>query len=86
ALGEPITAETRVLRAEVVHAVREEMAVKLSDVVRRRTELGSGEHPGKAALHECAALMAEELGWSKERMRDEIRETGEIYNVTEENG
>ena len=48
--------------AEVVHAVRDEMALKLTDVVLRRTQLGTEEHPGESALKECADLMGLELG------------------------
>jgi len=61
-----------VLKAEVVHAVREEMAQRLGDVVFRRTELGTAGHPGREALRACAALMAEELGWDASRMDREL--------------
>jgi glycerol-3-phosphate dehydrogenase len=61
-----------VLKAEVVHAVREEMAERLGDVVFRRTDLGTGGHPGDAALQACARLMASELGWDGKRTSEEI--------------
>jgi glycerol-3-phosphate dehydrogenase len=63
-----------VLKAEVVHAVREEMAEKIGDVVFRRTDFGTGGHPGEEALQECGRLMASELGWDEDRVREEIRE------------
>ena len=63
-----------VLEAEVVHAVREEMAETLADVVFRRTDLGTGGHPGEEALQACARLMASESGWDENRVRDEINE------------
>ncbi|HEY8518640.1 MAG TPA: glycerol-3-phosphate dehydrogenase/oxidase [Gammaproteobacteria bacterium] len=59
-------------RAELVHAVREEMAVRLSDVVFRRTDLGTGSHPGRRALEEAAAIVGRELGWDAERRNAEI--------------
>jgi glycerol-3-phosphate dehydrogenase len=62
------------LAAEVVHAVRDEMAVRLTDVLFRRTELGTGQLPESQALEECAALMSAELGWSPERTSAEIAE------------
>ncbi len=68
-----------VLRAEVIHAVRSEMAVKLADVVCRRTDLGTGEYPGEAALGTCAQLMARELGWDARRMEAEIEEVRRLY-------
>lgn len=65
---------SHVLLAEVVHAVWEEMAVKLGDVVFRRTELASGSDPGAPALESCATTMASELGWDEIRVEEEIRE------------
>jgi glycerol-3-phosphate dehydrogenase len=77
AAGEPCLAGTlgasHVLKAEVAHAVRREMAVKLGDVVWRRTNLGAGGPPGQRELRECAALMAAELGWDAARTRAEIQ-------------
>ena len=46
--------ESRVIGAEVIHAVREEMAQKLEDVVFRRTDLGTGAYPGESSLRACA--------------------------------
>ena len=67
-------ANTKVLRAEIIHAVREEMAEKLGDVVFRRTDLGTGCHPGEDALQECARLMASESGWDEDRAKKETDE------------
>jgi glycerol-3-phosphate dehydrogenase len=66
---------TDVLAAEVAHAVRREMAVRLTDVVCRRTELGTESAPAAEALERCAAIMAREAGWSDERRAREIEET-----------
>ena len=61
-----------VIKAEVVHAVREEMAMKLGDVVFRRTDLGTGDYPGESALRSCADLMASELDWKETRVEQEM--------------
>jgi glycerol-3-phosphate dehydrogenase len=61
--------------AEVTHAVREEMAVHLTDVVFRRTELGSASHPGAPALEQAARHMQGLLRWSNARREEEIRMT-----------
>lgn len=66
--------ESKVIEGEVIHAVREEMAQKLGDVVFRRTDLGTGEHPGETALQRCAHLMASELGWNEGRVQEELDE------------
>ena len=69
---ERLGAASPVIRAEVIHAVREEMAVKMTDVVFRRTELGLFGHPGEEALADCAGLIAAETGWSASRVESEI--------------
>jgi glycerol-3-phosphate dehydrogenase len=56
-----------VSHAEVVHAIRNEMASTLNDIVFRRTELGTAAQPPPAALVEVQDLMSRELNWSKER-------------------
>ncbi|MGB2717119.1 MAG: glycerol-3-phosphate dehydrogenase/oxidase [Vicinamibacterales bacterium] len=66
-LGAPLSSACRVTRAEVVYSVREEMAIHLSDVLLRRTEAGTGGHPGEAAIQAAAEVMANELGWSASR-------------------
>jgi glycerol-3-phosphate dehydrogenase len=63
------------LVAEVTHAVRENMAVHLDDVVLRRTNLGSGSHPGVAAIEQAADRMQELLGWSEQRRHEEVAAT-----------
>lgn len=68
-----------VIGAQVVHAVRSESAVKLSDVVMRRTDLGSKGHPGREALEYCGRLMGSELGWNEDRIREEIKETEALF-------
>jgi glycerol-3-phosphate dehydrogenase len=56
------------------HAVREEMAIRLSDVVLRRTDLGTGGPPSPADLEAAARAMAEALAWDEAKLRAE-RET-----------
>jgi glycerol-3-phosphate dehydrogenase len=64
--GQPTTA------AEVRHAVREEMAHALTDIVLRRTPLGTFGNPGRAVLEACAAIAGEELGWDAAARQREI--------------
>ena len=80
--GEPlgrIPGSDEVLRAEVLHGVREEMALNLADVVFRRTDLGSAGHPGGEALVETASLMARELGWNDAKREAEIAAVNRMY-------
>lgn len=62
---------TDVTFAEIAWALREEMAQTLSDIVFRRTELGTGGHPGDAALNDVAMFVQQVRGWSLRRMIDE---------------
>lgn len=78
-LGDPVCADSPVLKAEIVHAIREEMAMTLSDIVRRRTELGPFESPGKEALRTTAAVAARELNWSPERQEAELTQLMNTY-------
>jgi glycerol-3-phosphate dehydrogenase len=71
--------ESKVIKAEVVHAVRDEMAQKLSDVVFRRTDLGTGGHPGEEALRTCADLMAAQLEWGQSRLERELDEVRAVF-------
>ncbi|MGH8607812.1 MAG: glycerol-3-phosphate dehydrogenase C-terminal domain-containing protein [Gammaproteobacteria bacterium] len=68
-----------IIKAEVLHAVREEMALHLSDVILRRTELGSVGHPGLAILTAAASIMAKELNWTKTDVANEISAVEDIY-------
>ncbi|HEX3672905.1 MAG TPA: glycerol-3-phosphate dehydrogenase/oxidase [Rhizomicrobium sp.] len=65
-------APTGDIGAQVLFAMREEMAMSLSDVVMRRTGIGQLGDPGDAALQSTAALMAQELGWDDARRAREI--------------
>ena len=79
-LGEPDCARAgRRSGAEVVHVIRHEMAVRLTDIVVRRTALGSSGHPGADAVLGCGRIAAEELGWSPERLEQEIAAVEAVY-------
>lgn len=75
-----ITPGSPVLRAEVVHAVRHEMACTLTDVVVRRTPLGDAGHPGSVVARTCAEILCRELPWTPERLSDEIDSLRAFYD------
>ena len=78
-LGRAMDPAGETLAGEVVHAIRSEMAMRLSDVVFRRTGLGSKGHPGGEVLRACASLMAGELGWNNDRKGREVAEVEERF-------
>jgi glycerol-3-phosphate dehydrogenase len=73
-LARPLAAGCPVAAAEVIYAVRYEMAASVADFVWRRTAL-SWRHPrcAGAAAAAAARLMAAELGWDRPREQSELR-------------
>ena len=70
ALGRTV-GDTDTPAVSVVHAVRDEMAQTLADVVLRRTDLGTAGVADDAGLRACAELLAAELGWDPARIAQE---------------
>jgi len=66
--------------AEVIHAIRHEMACTLADIAIRRTTLGAGGHPGGPILTAMAQIAGTELGWTDTRQKDEIAAVGHLYD------
>ena len=58
--------------AQLHHAVREELAVSLQDVLLRRTGIGQSRCQGLDCAEPIAARMAELGGWSKRRIDAEL--------------
>jgi glycerol-3-phosphate dehydrogenase len=80
-LAEPLGRQCQVTGAEILHAVRHECAVKLSDALIRRTDAGSAGHPGRDAVERAAAIMSAQMGWDEHRMRQEIAEVEGFYRL-----
>lgn len=78
-MGARLADDPPVVAAQVVWAVRNEMAMTLADVVRRRTALGATGHPGAQVAARVAQVMAAELGWSAERVKEELHSLDHAY-------
>lgn len=74
-----IAVDSPVIEGEAIYAVREAAAVRLGDVVFRRTPLGSAGDPGEEAIARCALVMARECGWSDARRAEEIALVRECF-------
>ena len=70
-----------VIGAELVWAVRKEMALTLCDAVLRRTPLGALGYPGDAGAQRAAQIVGGELGWPAQRTSDEIDVLRRFYAV-----
>jgi glycerol-3-phosphate dehydrogenase len=67
--------------AEVIHAIRAEMACTLADIVVRRTELGAAGNPGAEVARAAGQVAAEELNWDVERLNREMAAVEAIYRL-----
>ena len=68
--------------AEVIHAIRNEMACTLADIVIRRTEAGSDGYPGEPLVMAMAAIAAGALGWDDHRREREIGAVRDFFRVS----
>ena len=66
--------QRRILAAEAVFAVREEMAVTLIDIVHRRMMTGLDADQGKETAQDIAGLAAGELGWSDAERKQQLEQ------------
>ncbi len=80
-LREPVADGVATVGAEVIYAIETEMAMTLSDIVVRRTAMGSAGHPGRDAVEGVARIAASRLGWDAARIEEEVRSLDEFYAV-----
>ncbi|MDZ7724142.1 MAG: glycerol-3-phosphate dehydrogenase/oxidase [candidate division KSB1 bacterium] len=73
----PLSSATAVTPAEILYGVRREMAVHLTDIVLRRTALGSSGCPKDSLLQKIADIAGDELGWSEQTRNTEINRVKE---------
>ncbi|HET8833528.1 MAG TPA: FAD-dependent oxidoreductase [Gemmatimonadales bacterium] len=71
-IDRPEDADGGPIRAQIDRAIREEMAVRLSDVIFRRTSLGLQLPPTRGVVVDVARIVADALGWTPAREADEI--------------
>ena len=58
--------------AQVIYAIKEEMACTLTDILLRRTGIGTLGNPGSRVLGTIAEITAKELNWSTTRIDREL--------------
>ena len=72
-LHKAIDVDGSVLAAEVVFAIREEVARTLVDIVHRRLMIGLRADQGRPLYEMLAAIAADEFNWSESERFDELR-------------
>jgi glycerol-3-phosphate dehydrogenase len=68
----PILPDRPFIRAEVIYAVRYEMAIRVADYLIRRSIFGRLRERGLKAAPVVAALMAKEMAWDENRQKEEV--------------
>lgn len=68
-LAESVDGESLAIGAEVVFAVREELAQTFEDILVRRTMVGRNSRLGLDALDAVAGIAKSHLGWSADRIK-----------------
>ena len=76
---QPVCADQDVLKVEIYYGIRCEMATQLTDILLRRTELGSAGCPDDDCIAQCAKIMAQELGWDENERQQQINAAIEFY-------
>ena len=69
------------IMAEVAYAVKHEMARTLSDIVLRRTGIGTLGNPGRRLLAKIAFYAGSELGWKTDRIITELDTLARHYSL-----
>ncbi len=58
--------------AQALYAIQNEMACTLTDILLRRTGIGTLGNPGSRVLETIAEMASKELKWSAERIDSEL--------------
>jgi glycerol-3-phosphate dehydrogenase len=80
-LATRVVPDLPVVLAQVAYAARAEMAVRLTDVVLRRTQLYLSRALDRSALAACAATLARELRWSTKETGAQLDEAARVLTA-----
>ncbi|MFA5399483.1 MAG: glycerol-3-phosphate dehydrogenase/oxidase [Dehalococcoidia bacterium] len=78
--AEPLNADGE-LPAQALYAVKNEMARTLTDIVLRRTGIGTLGNPGPKVLETVAGIAAGELKWDAARVDSELEKAAKALSV-----
>lgn len=80
-LFERINKNLPYIKAQIVYSIKEEMALKLTDIFLRRIGIGTIEKPTDETINIVTEIMAKELDWNNEKIESEISELKAIYTL-----
>ena len=67
--------------AQALYAIRQEMACTLTDILLRRTGIGTLGNPGTVVLDTIAEIASSELKWSAARVDNELEKAVEALSL-----
>jgi glycerol-3-phosphate dehydrogenase len=67
--------------AEVVYAIKNEMALSLTDILFRRTGIGTLGYPGDTVFNSVVSLAREHLFWDEEKTQTEISIAMKFFQI-----
>ena len=73
--------EYSLIKSQIIYAIKEEMAQKLTDVIFRRTDLGLNFENLKSNLTEYTKIMAKELNWDDSKIKKEKDEVISRFTI-----
>jgi glycerol-3-phosphate dehydrogenase len=79
-LAAPLNADGE-MSAQVVYAIRNEMARTLMDILIRRTGIGTLGNPGKEILERIGNLAAQELKWNSLKLERELKSANKALTL-----
>jgi glycerol-3-phosphate dehydrogenase len=80
-LLQKIDMEYPYIQAEVIYALKQEMALKLTDIFLRRIGIGTLRKPKNIIIQSIGSIMAEHLKWNSEKLNSEIDELNSVYSI-----
>ena len=81
-LAKVLTADGEIL-AEVAYAIKNEIPYSLSDIIFRRTGIGTLGYPGDDIFNTVVSLCREMLQWDDKRTQMEIQEAKKLFTLPE---
>src|SRR3972149_5230692 len=81
-----ISSSDLIRKAEILYSIRDEMAQKLSVVIFRRTDLGIIGETDSSSIMKYAGIMAKELNWNSDRIKQEMNEVKAVLSSFTLNG
>jgi len=75
----PLNTDSEIVSGEILYFIHEEMAASLSDVIFRRSDLGTAQCPSDTLLSKICTLMAGELQWEPAEQARQLKKVHTHY-------